>query len=370
MIDTNNSRSTIMNTLTALELRPVHVPTDLDGPAARDFHRLAAIRNEVYREISGADDDRMTPGELAPIARLDRHERRLHWLVLIEDEPVGRMGMDLPQEDGSRTAYVFIELRRDAWGQGIGERAHALLEETARAHGRTVMQSWVEHPAADGEQLTPPTGFGTVPLDHPARFLLRHGYTLEQIVRKSAFTLAGSRAMLEQHAAAARAASTDYRVVQWETPTPDEFVEGYAWMKSRMSTDAPSADLVVDEETWDAERVRTWDAEILDGGRRMLVTAAQHIATGELCAFNELVLGVDPEVASHQYDTLVLATHRGHRLGMLVKAEGLLAWPRVAPTSTRVVTYNAEENRPMLDINEAIGFVPVSYEGVWKRVLS
>ncbi|WDG16745.1 GNAT family N-acetyltransferase [Microbacterium sp. Clip185] len=359
-----------MDTLTTLELRPVEVPTDLDRPAARDFHRLAAIRNEVYREISGTDDDRMTPGELAPFARSDAHELRLHWLVLLDDEPVGRMGMDLPQEDGSRTSYVFIELRRDVWGQGIGERAHALLEETARAHGRSVMQSWVEHPAADGEQLTPPTGFGHVPLDHPARFLLRHGYTLEQIVRKSAFTIAGNRAELEQHAADARAASTDYRVVQWEAPTPDEFVEGYAWMKSRMSTDAPSADLVVDEETWDAARVRTWDADILDGGRRMLVTAAQHIATGELCAFNELVLGVDPEAASHQYDTLVLSTHRGHRLGMLVKAEGLLAWPRVAPASTRVVTYNAEENRPMLDINEAIGFVPVSYEGVWKRVLS
>lgn len=358
-----------MSILTTLELRPVEVPTDLDGAEARDFHRLAAIRNEVRREISGGNDDRMTPGELAPVARSDPHELRLHWLVLVGDEPVGRMGMDLPQQDGSRTAYVFIELRRDAWGQGIGERAHALVERTARAHGRTVMQSWVEHQAAAGDQLSAPTGFGAIPCDHSARFLLRHRYSLEQIVRKSAFTLAGSRAALERHAAAARAASGDYRVVQWETPTPDEYVDGYAWMKSRMSTDAPSADLVVDEETWDAARVRTWDAEILDGGRRMLVTAAQHIATGELCAFNELVLGVDPDVASQQYDTLVLSTHRGHRLGMLVKAEGLLAWPRIAPASTRVVTYNAEENRPMLDINEAIGFVPVSYEGVWKRVL-
>jgi GNAT superfamily N-acetyltransferase len=353
----------------ALEFRRVTPPASIDDADAEDFVRTVEIRNQVYREISRHDDNAMTPAELLPLYQPDVHARRLLWLVVSGGRPVGRVGLDIPLEAGSRSTYVLIELLRDVWGQGIGTAAQELLERAARAEGRSVLQTWAEHPASDDARLTPPTGFGSVPKDHVARFLLRHGYVLEQVVRASAFDLSGSAEALRAHAEQARAAAAGYRVVQWELPTPDEYVDGYAWMKSRMSTDAPSAALEMDEETWDADRLRLHDTQYLAGGRRMLVTAAQHEATGELCAFNELVIGPDASAASHQDDTLVLGTHRGHRLGMLVKAEGLSAWRELVPDSPRVITYNAEENRPMLDINEALGFAPIAYEGAWKKVL-
>lgn len=62
------------------------------------------------------------------------------------------------------------------------------------------------------------------------------------------------------------------------------------------------------------------------------------------------------------------AEHRGHRLGMLVKVANLRQVVAREPQRTRVMTWNAEENRPMLAVNEAIGFRAVGYEAGWQRV--
>lgn len=360
-----------MNTLTDIEFRPLTVPATIDSHDAADFVEMVRVRNAIYREISGHDDHRFSPDELLPHYQPSPYEERLAWVIVADDAIIGRIGLDLPNEDGSTVAQWLIELLRDSWGRGIGSAAYDLVERTARERGRTVLQSWAEHPATSpaGARLSPPTGFGDIPEDHIARFFVRHGYTLEQVERCSAFDLTGSFDEVERLLEEARTASAGYRVVQWIAPTPAENVPGYAWMKSRMSTDAPAAALEFDEETWDAARIGEHDSRYTDSGRTLQVTAAQHMATGELCAFNELVIGKDRTEATHQEDTLVLKEHRGHRLGTLVKCAGLLSWRELAPQSRRVITYNAEENRPMLDINEAIGFAPISYDGAWKKVL-
>ncbi|HYI51040.1 MAG TPA: GNAT family N-acetyltransferase [Microbacterium sp.] len=359
----------MITTVAGVEFRPLTIPSSIDAPDAADFAEMVRVRNRIYREIAGHDDHRIAADELLPHYHPDEHERRLMWSIVVDDETVGRVGVDLPLEGDSKLAFWLIELLRDAWGRGIGSAAFELVERTARENGRSVLQSWAAHPDVAGPRLAPPTGFGTIPEDHAARFYLRTGHTLEQIERNSAFDLRGSFETVKRLLAEAVAASSDYRVVQWTVPTPPEYVDGYAWMKSRMVTDAPAANLEFDEEVWDAARVARLDSLYSDSGRFRQVTAAQHIATGELCAFNELAVGKDRTEASHQEDTLVLKDHRGHKLGTLVKCAGLLSWRDVAPGSPRVITYNAEENRPMLDINEGIGFVPIAYEGAWKKVL-
>ncbi|KAA9149934.1 GNAT family N-acetyltransferase [Microbacterium lushaniae] len=355
-----------------LELRPLHFPASIDADDAGDFVEMVRVRNLISTETAGHDDFHLAPHELLPAYAPGPHELRMVWVVVLDGEIVGRAGVDVPLEEGSRVAYWLVELRRSVWGRGIGSAAYDLVERTARAHRRSVLQSWATHAATDETRLPSPTGFGSVPRDHVARWYLRHGHTLEQVERISALDLTdpGLPDHLDRLLQAAAVAAAGYRVVQWELPTPPEFVDGYAWMKSRMVTDAPAAGLEYDEEAWDADRLRRHERIYLDAGRPLLVTAAQHIDSGEIVAFNELVVAGDRTQATHQEDTLVLSEHRGHRLGMLVKCAGLRAWRSVAPRSPRVVTVNAEENRPMLDINEAIGFAPIAYEGGWKKVLS
>ncbi len=360
-----------MPDITGVDLRPFPIPASLDASDAHDFRVFTDLRNAIYREIAGSDDDAMTAEELLPHYQPNPEEIRFAWFITLEGEPIGRATIDIPLEEGSRNAFWIVELLRAHQGRGIGNAVYPLIERRAREHGRTVLQSWAQHPETPGPRLAPPTGFGSIPDDRPARFYRHHGYRLEQVERQSELDLAASGPLVARLLAEAEAAAVGYRIVQWQAPTPAHLADGYAWMKSRMSTDTPMGALEFDEEVWDAARVQRNDQRIIDGARTMLVTAAQHIDSGDLVAFNELIIGGDRTGPTHQNDTLVLRAHRGHRLGQLVKCAALKTWVAdVAPHSPKVITYNAEENRPMLDINERIGFVPVAYNGAWKKVLA
>ncbi|MFS0867276.1 N-acetyltransferase family protein [Microbacterium sp. 179-B 1A2 NHS] len=352
------------------ELRPLVIPTQIDGDDAADFIAMTEVRNIIYREISGNDDEALSPSQLLAHFAPSPDELRIAWVIAVEGAVVGRMIVDLPQESGSRVAYWLIELLESVQGQGIGSALYPTIEDTARAHGRSVLESWAEHPEAPGPRLEPPTGFGSIPHDRYARFYLRHGYTLEQVDRKSVLALDAASVPAAELLVVAEDHSPGYRIAQWTLPTPPEHRDGYAEVKSRMSTDAPAAGLEYDEEAWDAARVSRNDARYLEAGQTVLVTVAIAADSGRIVAFNELCSGRDEQAATQQLDTLVLKEHRGHRLGQRVKCAGILRWREMMPLSPRILTFNAEENRPMLDINEAIGFVPAAYIGAWKRTLT
>ncbi|MFD5225319.1 GNAT family N-acetyltransferase [Microbacterium sp. NPDC058342] len=355
-------------------LRPLELPARADAGPSPAIRAYAAVRNASILESTGRDDDALSAESLLPSLYSNADRERRQWGIDLDGDLVGCCALDISHDDAGETAVVTVAVLHRAAGQRIGSAAYAYVESVAREAGVRKLLHWCEHHDEHGAAFPPlasPTGFGSVPADRPARFLTRNGFRLEQVERASALTWStATRAHLEVLQADAAAHAAGYRVLRWSIPTPEAYVAGYAWMKSRMSTDVPDGDVGTPEEEWDEERVRRQEERITRRGWSMRVTAAQHVGTGELCAFNELAIGPDASGSTHQYDTLVLAAHRGHRLGMLVKTAGLLAWRDEHPESPKVITYNAEENRPMLSINEAIGFAPIAYEGVWRKDLT
>ncbi|SFS06707.1 Acetyltransferase (GNAT) domain-containing protein [Microbacterium sp. cf046] len=353
-----------------IELTPIVVPSAADGPDGADFQVMVDLRNRINEVVRGEQAVAATAAQTLP-AWQDQTDERIHgFLVHADGEPIGRALLYVPVQEDSKSADVRIEILPDWWGRGAGRHALEALTALARAHGRSVLHAWTDHLRLDGERIIARTGWGSVPDDHISRAMRGFGFTLEQVYRASALDLSQPLDRVAAVLAGARAAASDYRYVSWTLPTPVEHRAGYAWLKSRMSTDAPAGDMDFDEQLWDADRVARMDERLVAQGYTGVIGAAQHIVSGELAAYTELyLLGEDHSLPTSQNDTLVLKEHRGHRLGALVKCETLRIWREHMPESTRILTNNAEENRPMLSINEEMGFVPIAYAGMWQRTL-
>jgi GNAT superfamily N-acetyltransferase len=348
------------------------IPASLDNPQADDFRTVNAIRNAVASEVLGAVAGTTEPEEVLPYLRDQQHEHKRLYVVRQDGEIVAYAVMAWSVEPETRITWLETGVRPNRRRQGIGTALFDHLEDIAQASGRSFIQGGGFHLPVDGPRLESPTGFGSVPKEEPsARFLLKRGYTLEQVYRYSKLPLPIDPAILEQHLAAAQAkAGPDYRIHIWTHATPERWLDDIATIAMRMSTDAPSGNLAIEEEPWDAERVRQRDKQRLETRRTLLAAAVEHIPSGHLVAFNGLTVPKDRTRPVQQGITLVLREHRGHRLGMLVKIANIQQLQAFSPESPFIMTDNAEENRPMLDVNEAVGFIPTAYEGVWKKTLA
>jgi GNAT superfamily N-acetyltransferase len=354
---------------TDLTITAMTIPSRLDAPDAEEFLAMVDLGNRMAALDAGIDDLSETAEQMLP-PWLDQTDRiRRGFVARRGAEIVGAAAIMTATQPGTTSADLEIVVVPPYSESGVGQALLERLEQEARELGRRSLQFWTLHPTTrGGRMLRPATERGEVASTPLSDLLSANGYVLEQVERNSVLPLDGPLdGARDRLADAVAVAGPEYRVVTWTLPTPEHLRAGFGQVFARMSTDVPSGDLDMMPEIWDAERVARRDANLLAGGQTVSVAVVVHEPSGEMVAFNELVIGSNLTGVTHQWGTLVVREHRGKRLGTIVKCVNLLRWRDIAPNSPKISTFNAEENRPMLDINEAIGFVPASYAGGWQK---
>ena len=343
-----------------------------DPPA--DLPECQAMQEAHALAVWGSLERCLTPAEAFEYWPGDAYQERHLFLARIAGEPVGLCSVTLPLQENMATAGIDVLVAPRWRRKGLGRALLAHAEAAARERGRSSLDSFHELPLEavrpDSGTVPAKSGAGALPLDDPATaFALANGYELEQVERSSRLQLPVPEDLLAGFEGEARAFSGDYVLTGWDDQCPEELVPGYAGLRARMSTDAPTAGMDWEREDWDAARVRADERRLVRSGVQSLAAGALHRATGELVAYS--VLAWRPQVPESliQQDTLVAGEHRGRRLGMLIKAANLRRAQEKWPSARSVLTWNASENQHMLAINTALGFRPAGYEGEWQKRL-
>ena len=326
---------------------------DPDEAQRQLFDDWAEVFAADGRHLFGADHTARSADELREMGRsTDRH--RIPWAAVDDaGTVVGAAGLVMPQHDNLSQALVLVVVHPDHRRRGVGTVLLDHAEAAARDHGRSVFLAETQWPVGARDECG-------------EDFAAAHGYAVAQTVLRSSLSLPADRARLE---AALAGDEPDGYVVQtcWDG-IPDAWLAGRAELSRRMSTDIPMGDLQLEEESWDAERVRADYEGIAAIGRRVVDTYAVHEATGELVGYTQVQLPRSQPEVGFQHDTLVKREHRGHRLGLRMKAASTLALMQESPATTSVRTWNADDNAAMLRVNHALGYVHDAMMREWQKV--
>ncbi|MBK5216514.1 MAG: GNAT family N-acetyltransferase [Propionibacteriales bacterium] len=159
-----------------------------------------------------------------------------------------------------------------------------------------------------------------------------------------------------------------YALRSWRGPCPEEWIDQYAVLLSLIAQDAPSGDLKLEKEFFDAGRVRFQEESLARQGRIRQISVAL-APDGSLAGHTQLVFPEADPSDVYQWDTLVLSKHRGHGLGLSLKVHAMEASRDLLAGRSVVHTYNAASNGPMIAVNEALGFRLASNVGEFVRML-
>jgi GNAT superfamily N-acetyltransferase len=254
------------------------------------------------------------------------------------DVPVGGAELFASEWDNRHLVWVWLGVHPGHRRRGVGTTLLAAVEERTRELGRSVL--------------------GVFGWDSEASrgFAAAHGLELraQDVCRRQTLAEVDPDRLAALHAEAARRAAA-YELVRRTGRTPDDELAALARLTEAIN-DAPTDDLDMDDEVFPPERVRAYETAQTARAGTIHRVLARHRETGELAGHTVVVVdGHRPGLAG-QHDTAVAREHRGHRLGLLLKADMLLWLREAEPQLREIDTGNAETNAHMIAVNEQLGY--------------
>jgi GNAT superfamily N-acetyltransferase len=159
-------------------------------------------------------------------------------------------------------------------------------------------------------------------------------------------------------------AAHGYELLFWEGIVPEAYFGQVAVVNAALA-DAPM-DAGTQAQSWDEDRVRAGQRRVELLGMRHYTLAAQCASSGDFAGLTEL--SIDPETPDWGFQGLTAVTrpHRGHRLGLLVKAAMLQLLAEREPQLRWVITSNGDSNSHMIAINAAFGYRVLDSRTSWQ----
>jgi GNAT superfamily N-acetyltransferase len=279
--------------------------------------------------------------------------RQEYYVGYAHGEPVANTRLGLPTRDNRTFADVRLQVVPAHRRRGYGGAMFEHVRERTRALGRSILVGEVPGPlegSAPGDAFAASLG---------AKQALRS-------IRRTLDLTKLDLSTLEHLETAARERAGGYELVSWVDHAPDDVLDDVAALLGRMITDSPMGELQFGRETWDRTRVREFEDDTVRWGRLRFATGVRFVGDGRLAGLTELgVSQFQPEIA-YQWDTIVAPEHRGHRLGQWVKSVNIRQLMAKMSGTKRVMTWNAESNRFMIEVNERMGFRSVDRDSEWQ----
>lgn len=365
-----------------VHIEQLWVPDNLESPKARDFLDAVEVGRRVRMETWGSDDLAYTPLEKL-LEFSDPYERQIILVAKIDGAIVGTVDIALPLADNLDLAEFTLDILPEYQRQGVGRQLLDAAEQLARAEGRTMVLVDTNHPATSlteipEDQLIPGSGPGFLPVSsREVDFAQRAGYTLQHIEQFSSCILPlDSKLVADLQAEAGEANGGRYALHHWTDRCPEPWLEAVAELENAagevvhgQDDDEEPAGVEPADMVFDAVVLRETEDAALAQGRRTVVTAVEHVASGRLVGLTTISVLAHRQDVVFQDDTLVLQEHRGNKLGLLIKVANMERLSEQFPDARVIYTWNAPENRYLLTVNKQLGFTTAGVTGLWQKEL-